>query len=138
MAFEWLRDATRIGIGVATFGQSELAIQGYKALTAGPDTVNARGDVLSDAEKDMLSGMPPEVRARIFSNWLTAGGAPKPVDPGVTLARSAALSGAYQKAGAGRGIGGFFGLGKISPMMSGVPYSMPPVPNLVFKNSTGG
>lgn len=121
------------------------------------DVVNYRGDTLSDADYQMVTGRirdspfsssrgdaySLQARASLFANWLT-GGKPPPIDPSISLARSAALSGVYQRAGAGRGVSGLFGLGKIlgspapgvipadpgSPMQSGVPYSVPPIPGL--------
>lgn len=113
---------------------------------AGGPVVNYRGDVQSESDYNYLGtlrGSDPLRAASLFANWLT-GGKPPPIDPSISLARSAALSGVYQRAGAGRGVSGLFGLGKIlgspapgvipadpgSPMQSGVPYSVPPIPGL--------
>lgn len=121
------------------------------------ELVNYRGDKLSDSEvkglsvMESLGGFGGSKVSTMLNNWLT-GGRPPAVDIGVTLARSAALAGVKQQAGAGMGFSGAFGLGKIlgfglpspalagfsspgSPMQAGTPYSVPPIPDLMPKGA---
>lgn len=88
----------------------------------------------------------------MFLNWLTAGGAPKPVDPGSIFTQAQATAPAQQAAAKGQGIGGLFGTGSMigelappvqpiqplqgiksmntSPLQPGVPYSVPALPKV--------
>lgn len=90
--------------------------------------------------------------AQMFLNWLTAGGAPKPVDPGSIFTQAQATAPAQQAAAKGQGIGGLFGTGSMigelappvqpiqplqgiksmntSPLQPGVPYSVPALPKV--------
>lgn len=125
-------------------------------------TVNSRGDVLTKSLADRMIldsggettqisntrrvavGGDPSKRAEMLLNWLTAGGAPKQVDPSEIFAKAQAMAPVTAKAGAGMGIGGLFGMGTLigdltpkpieslkplnkSPMQPGVPYSVPPL-----------
>lgn len=88
-------------------------------------------------------------QASFFLNWLTAGVAPKPVDPGQVFTDQQASAPAAQAAAKGQGIGGLFGTGSmigelappikplqgikplnLSPLQPGVPYSVPAVPKV--------
>lgn len=108
------------------------------------DTVNYRGDTLSESDKAMLENRDPgsivprnsswqagspQFRAQMLQNWLTGGGFPKVPDPTVQLAQSKALQPIYQQAALGQGFTGLFKLPKpnASPMGEGVPYSAPPI-----------
>jgi hypothetical protein len=96
---------------------------------AGPDKGFTRNPARTKYMNDM------------FFNWLTGGGLPKQIDPGKIFSESQALAPLKERAGAGQGIAGLFGFGSLigdlgpklinqSPMQTGVPYSVPPVPML--------
>lgn len=110
------------------------------------------GDPVYDSAGHTSYGKGPVEQARIFLNWLTAGGAPKPTDPGAIFTQSQATAPAAQDAARGQGFGGLFGTGSIigeiappvqpiqplqglkplntSPLQPGVPYSVPAVPKV--------
>lgn len=126
------------------------------------ELVNSRGDKLGTADKAGLFGTPttgghgggpsrpylgpgitdPVRRSELLMNWLTAGGPPKPLDPSKIFSDAQSSFGAQQKASAGSGINGLFGVGNFigdltpkaikpinqSPMQPGVPYGALPVP----------
>lgn len=91
-------------------------------------------------------GLTQDQQAKMFLNWLTAGGAPKPTDPGQIFAEQQANAPAAQAAARGAGFGGLFGTGSmigelapapeaikplnLSPLQPGVPYSVPAVPKV--------
>lgn len=113
-----------------------------------PDTVNSRGDKLSGKDlaqlngdlappgstgrvvMDMISGgakplkLTAQQRGEMLYNWLTAGGAPKPLDPSKIFGEKQAVAGVQAKASAGTGIGGLFGagllVGDLTPKMEGL------------------
>lgn len=121
-----------------------------------PDTVNAQGSVLTRSDRNILygeqeayggylHGMDPTKRAQFLLNWLTAGGPPKPLDPGQTFADAQAAAPMEAIAAKGRGFGGLFGTGSmigdiapiqplkplnLSPLQPGVPYSVPALPKV--------
>lgn len=79
--------------------------------------------------------------SEMFVNWLTVGGAPKKVDPGMIFKEQQDLAGIRTRVSAGQGVAGLFGFGSLigdlqpalkpinqSPMQTGVPYSALPVP----------
>lgn len=120
-----------------------------------PPTVNSRGDTLSNKDSSTVTGfqsnlmgfngpqlnLTPAQRGEMLYNWLTAGGAPKPLDPSKTFKEAQDFAPTKEKAAAGAGIGGMFGAGLLvgdlvpktkdlnpaSPMQPGVPYSVPPM-----------
>lgn len=119
-----------------------------------PNPVNAEGSKLSSDDVKKIYGTNllgnPEVgfagagsmdtakRLQMFQNWLTAGGPPKPIDPGQIFAEEGTVAAVKEKAGAGAGFAGLFGFGNMigsiaplntSPMQPGVPYAAPPVPS---------
>jgi hypothetical protein len=146
------------------------AFTGKPILATGeaPATVNSQGSKLTQAELDLVAGkvnfneaisgkirapLDASKRAEMFANWLTAGGAPKQVDPGKIFADATAMKGVQDKAAAGMGFNGLFGFGKVigdlapkpqdptqqiqpmqglnmSPFKSGVPYSVPSLPGV--------
>lgn len=121
-------------------------------------TVNSRGDVLSDADKNTItdqvaptgqvirSKLTPQQRGEMLHNWLTAGGPPKPVDVDRIFAMAEKAAPLESRAAAGQGINSLFGMGSLigdlqpatplvgiepvnkSPMQPGIPYSSIPVP----------
>lgn len=134
----------------------------------GVPTVNAAGSALSDDDKRLLAAgtsssdpfalragiknMDPARQAKMFLNWLTAGGAPKPTDPGQIFTDAQNNAPAAQAAARGAGVGGLFGTGSMigelapapepikpiqglkplnfSPLQPGVPYSVPALPKV--------
>lgn len=138
-------------------------------IFAQPPTTNSRGDTLSDQDKYELTGeksletfntvkgdppkLTPQQRGEMIYNWLTAGGPPKPIEPGAIFKQRQDIASVEAKASAGQGINGLFGIGKTigeltpavalnpgtvptikmiepmnqSPMQPGVPYSALPV-----------
>ena len=137
-------------------------------MGSAPQTVNYRGDVLTDEMKNLLFGekgfVPDELHRKgsklspdrvqeMLSNWMF-GIKPKPIDPSEAFTRESSLSGVRQRGAAGAGMGGLFGFGKYStdtgaklepiqpldagPMAPGVPYSVPPLPKLRPMASGGG
>lgn len=123
--------------------------------------VNSAGSSLSDYDRVALGkrtgmeeiagvpssfGLTQDQQAKMFLNWLTAGGAPKPTDPGQIFAEQQANAPAAQAAARGAGFGGLFGTGSmigelapapeaikplnLSPLQPGVPYSVPAVPKV--------
>lgn len=136
-------------------------------IFAQPTTVNSRGDTLSHDDVSKLFGntdqtldvankklaLTPQQRGEMLYNWLTAGGPPKPVEPGKIFKQEQDIAGVEAKASAGQGINSLFGMGKMigeltpavapnpgtvptikmiepmnqSPMQPGVPYSALPV-----------
>lgn len=129
--------------------------------------VNASGSLLSDYDKSALgqqtegeklagfntgTNWSPEKQAKMFLNWLTAGGAPKPTDPGQIFTDAQNNAPAAQAASRGAGFGGLFGTGSmigelapapeavkplqglkplnLSPLQPGVPYSVPAIPKV--------
>lgn len=124
------------------------------AFGSKPNPVNAEGSTLSSNDVKTLFGtnslgnpevgfsgagaMDPVKRLQMFQNWLTAGGPPKPVDPGQIFAEEGTVAAETERAGAGAGFAGLFGFGNMigsiaplntSPMQPGVPYAAPPVPS---------
>ena len=103
-----------------------------------PAELNSRGDAFSKADQKGLDNIKdPMAKVTAKMNWLTAGGSPKPIDPAVEFAKQAAMKPITDKAAAGAGIAGLFGLGKqlgglnpSSPMAPGVAYSVPPLPKI--------
>ena len=100
------------------------------------------GGKKTNDQQAVLNGFNPAKRAEFLSNWLTAGGPPKPLDPSKIFGEKQAMSGVYEKSGAGAGISGLFGAGllvgdlaakplNLSPMQTGVGYSAAPAPNLI-------
>lgn len=132
-----------------------------------PPTVNSRGDVLSQHDQAQLYGdqfssgmvknivdpnniglkLTPQKRAEMLFSWLTAGGAPKKVEPGQIFKETEDMAGVKAKGSAGAGVGGLFGAGLMigdltplpqqggtnsaSPMQSGVPYAAVPLPKMI-------
>lgn len=133
------------------------------------ELVNSRGDTLSGADRAAVFGSPghsggsstgpygglspssrsqkpgitdPVRRSELLMNWLTAGGPPKPLDVTKIFSDAQNNAGVQQKASAGSGINGLFGIGNLigdlspkpikpinqSPMQPGVPYGAQPVP----------
>jgi len=116
------------------------------------NVVNQQGSTLSDADHDTLYGIDgpggvkvgglrntdPTKFATMLNNWLTSG-KPKPVNPGETFKQAQDVYGLHEKASAGAGIGGLFGLGlmigdlspKVPTLTPNVPsYGMKPVPGV--------
>lgn len=125
------------------------------ALLAGaPDTVNSRGDSLSQKDLADATGAKsyeelthsggraqnprdPAKTAEMLTNWLT-GGLPTKVDPSKIFSEATIMHGVGEKAAAGQGINGLFGFGSLigdlnpkAPMQAGVPYSVAPVPKMI-------
>lgn len=132
----------------------------------GPPTVNAAGSSLDPRQLFEAAGgsvpdiyhagsgkqADPQKQAKLFLNWLTAGGAPKPTDPGQIFTEQQANAPAAQAASRGAGFGGLFGTGSmigeiapapeaikplqglkplnLSPLQPGVPYSVPALPKV--------
>lgn len=118
------------------------------AFGSKPGIVNAQGSSLGRPGEGItnpiqavstLSGEKDPVKAlQMFQNWLTAGGPPKPVDPGQIFAEEGTVAAETERADAGAGFAGLFGFGNMigsiaplntSPMQPGVPYAAPPVPS---------
>lgn len=127
-----------------------------------PGIMNSQGSSLSDADTQRLYGYggspvrgtygpknDPSKIALMLTNWLTAGGSPKPIDPSQVFANDEKLAKIREKAATGQGINSLFGIGEPlgtmqaikplepikpinqSPMQPGVPYSVPPVTPIV-------
>lgn len=98
--------------------------------------VNARGDKLGNSGVDTLRDVDPVRAMALLNNWLTAGGAPKPIDPVDIFGPMQAMSGVEARASAGRGVAGLFGFGKtigeLSPMSGGpaIPGQAPLAPGV--------
>lgn len=111
--------------------------------------INSRGDKLSKRDALALGGwrapgvfggsipgMDPVMAMTLLTNWLTAGGAPKPIDPVDIFGPMQAMSGVEARASAGRGVAGLFGFGKtigeLSPMAGGpaIPGQAPLAPGV--------
>lgn len=128
-------------------------------ITSKPKRVNARGDAYPGLSTGSLFGdvklqtMDPVRAMTLVTNWLTAGGAPKPIDPVDIFGPAQAISGIEAKAAAGRGVAGLFGFGKLigeyatpqiqspatpgqAPLAPGVPYGAKPIPR--FDSPGGG
>lgn len=106
--------------------------------------VNARGDKLGNITQ--FKDVDPVRAMALLNNWLTAGGAPKPIDPVDIFGPAQAMSGVEARASAGRGVAGLFGFGKLigelsptsggpavpgqAPLAPGVPYGAKPIPRL--------
>lgn len=106
------------------------------------DKVNYRGDTWPQLGDNPLKGYDALTAAHMFFNWLT-GGKPTKIDPSVIFKDTQAFAPVENRAAAGRGINGLFGIGNLigdiapiepikplnqSPMQPGVPYSVPPIP----------
>lgn len=97
-------------------------------LFSQPDLVNSRGDTLSDADMEKVTGeeapgphstvrlndhLTPQQRGEMLHNWLTAGGPPKPVDVGRIFAMAEKAAPLESRAAAGQGINSLFGMGNL-------------------------
>jgi hypothetical protein len=122
-------------------------------MGSSPSVVNYKGEVLTDQMREYLFGrknilgeeetklMAPDRAREIFSNWMF-GLRPQPVDPAEGLARESGVSRVRERASAGMGVGGLFGIGSdvgdlptlpsldMGPMHKGVPYEVPPLPKM--------
>ncbi len=123
-------------------------------MGAAPQTVNYKGEVLTEemqnylfGEEDFVPGsrkgskLSPDRAQEILQNWLY-GLRPKPIDPSEAIGRASALRGGSERVAAGSGMGGLFGFGKYigeipkmqplgtGPLAPGVPYAVPPLPRL--------
>lgn len=106
-----------------------------------PNTVNAQGSQMSVFDSIRVGLIPENKRGDFLLNWLSAGGPPKPLDPGQVFADAQAAAPMEAAAAKGRGFGGLFGTGSMigelapitplkSPLQPGVPYSVPAIPKL--------
>lgn len=120
-----------------------------------PDTVNSRGDKLSAKDMADATGSKsydelthnggraqtprdPTKTVEMLTNWLTGGPLPSKVDPSKIFSEATIMHGVGEKVAAGQGVAGLFGFGSVigdlspkAPMKPGVPYSVPPVPNMI-------
>lgn len=117
------------------------------------DLTNAQGEKLADAlgNPDLalfgagnLEGADPVKLNVLLTNWLTAGGMPKPLDPADLFGQAQGVAPVEARAAAGRGIAGLFGfgasIGRMQPQLMGgatqapmapnVPYAAKPIPSL--------
>src|SRR6267378_8310988 len=90
-----------------------------------PDTVNYKGEVLTEEMKKYLYGEMDETEGwqrhggkvskeraqEILTNWMF-GIKPTPIDPSEAIGRASKLAPQEERAAAGMGMGGLFGFGK--------------------------